>query len=138
MSEKIIALPRGRSIGYREYGDPNGRPVINCHGGLLCGLEVAPFDQPARDLGLRIIAPDRPGIGASDPSPGRTTGDWSSDVRDLLDALDIESTAIFGWSMGGQYALACAARLADRVTRTVCVAGAIPLDEATLAELNPT
>jgi pimeloyl-ACP methyl ester carboxylesterase len=38
---------------------------------------------------------------------------------------------VLGWSMGGQYALACAARIPDRVTRTVLIAGAVPLDDDT-------
>jgi pimeloyl-ACP methyl ester carboxylesterase len=39
--------------------------------------------------------------------------------------------------MGGQYALACAARIPERVSRTVVIAGALPLDdEATFSELN--
>ena len=33
-----------------------------------------------------------------------------------------------GWSMGGQYALACAYRLADRVSSAAVMAGAVPLD----------
>jgi pimeloyl-ACP methyl ester carboxylesterase len=39
--------------------------------------------------------------------------------------------------MGGQYALACAARLHARVTRAVVIAGAVPLDdESAFAQLN--
>ena len=33
-----------------------------------------------------------------------------------------------GWSMGGQYALACAYRLDDRVSSAAVMAGAVPLD----------
>jgi len=132
-----ITLPAGRALAVREYGDPTGRPVVSCHGGLVCGLDVAGFDAAARAAGLRIVSPDRPGIGASDPAPGRTTGDWADDVAGLLDALAIDRAAVLGWSMGGQYALACAARIPDRVIRTVVVAGALPLDDdATFAALN--
>jgi len=136
--ERTVDIGGGRSLGYREYGDPDGSPVVNCHGGLVCGLDVAPFHDAARAIGVRLISPDRPGLGASSPSPGRTTADWADDVRALLDRLSIEQAAVFGWSMGGQYALGCAAVLADRVTRTVVVAGAVPLDDATaFGELNP-
>ncbi|MFA5883632.1 MAG: alpha/beta hydrolase [Acidimicrobiia bacterium] len=136
-ADQTATLPDGRALAYREYGDPAGHPVVNCHGGLVCGLDVAGFDAAARAAGLRLVSPDRPGIGASDPAPGRATGDWADDVSALLDALGIDRAAILGWSMGGQYALACAARIPDRVTRTVVVAGALPLDDdATFAELN--
>lgn len=136
-TDRTLTLPDGRTLGVREYGDPDGRPVVNCHGGLVCGLDVAGLDDPARVLGLRLISPDRPGLAASNAAPGRTTADWAGDVAALLDGLAIERTAVFGWSMGGQYALACAALLPERVTRTVVVAGALPLDDAaTFAELN--
>lgn len=136
-SESQITLPDGRALAYREYGATDGTPVVNCHGGLLSGLDVAPFDDTARDLGLRVVSPDRPGLGASTSSPDRTTADWADDVRALLDALGIERTTVFGWSMGGQYALACGARLADRVDRVVVVAGCLPLDDdPTFEHLN--
>lgn len=138
MSSRSVDLADGRVLGYREFGDPAGAPVVNCHGGLVCGLDVAPFDAAARELGVRLVSPDRPGIGRSDPRPGRATGDWAADVTELLDRLGLDRTGVLGWSMGGQYALACAAGLGHRVTRTVVIAGAPPLDDdAVFAQLNP-
>ncbi len=137
MSGRSVDIGGGRRLGYREFGDPDGTPVVNCHGGLVCGLDVAPLHDAARAIGVRLISPDRPGLGASTPLPGRTTADWAADVRALLDQLAIERTSVLGWSMGGQYALACAALLPDRVARTVVVAGAIPLeDDTAFGELN--
>ncbi len=134
---RTIELDDGRALAYREYGDPEGLAVVNCHGGLVCGLDVAPFDESARTLGLRLVSPDRPGLGESGAAPGRTTVDWAGDVRQLLDTLGIAQCALLGWSMGGQYALACAARLEDRVRRTTIIAGCLPLDvAATFAQLN--
>ena len=137
MGEAMVRLADGRALAYREYGDPGGRPLVSCHGGLVSGADAAPLDAPARQLGIRIIAPDRPGIGASDAAPGRTTADGAGDVAGLLDALAIDRAAVMGWSMGGQYALACAALMGERITRAVVVAGALPLDDAeTFAALN--
>ncbi len=129
--DRSIDLGDGRVLGFREYGSPAGHVIVNCHGGLVCGLDAAPFDATARDLGVRIVSPDRPGLCASGAAPGRTTGDWAADVRALLDALSIERAAVLGWSMGGQYALACAALLPERVSRTAVIAGCRPLDERT-------
>ena len=137
MTDPTAPLPDNRRLGYREYGDPAGHPVVSCHGGLLCGLDAAAYDTAAAAAGLRVISPDRPGLGESSPAPGRTTADWADDVAALLDHLDVDRVAVLGWSMGGQYALACAARIPDRVTRTVVVAGALPLDDATtFGQLN--
>ncbi len=136
-SDQQVAVADGRVLGYRWYGAATGPVVLNCHGGLVNGLDVAPFDAAAGELGVRLLSPDRPGLGSSTAAPGRTTGDWATDVRALLDALQIQRVAVLGWSMGGQYALACAARLPDRVTRTAVVAGCRPLDDAgAFGELN--
>jgi pimeloyl-ACP methyl ester carboxylesterase len=62
----------GRRLGYVEYGDPAGFAVVNCHGGLACRLDVAAADGIAREAAIRLISPDRPGVGLSDPKPGRT------------------------------------------------------------------
>ena len=135
--DRAVDIGGGRHLGYREYGRPDGTPVVNCHGGLLCGRDVAAFDDVARDAGIRLVSPDRPGLVRSDPAPGRTTVDWANDVAALLDALRIESVGVLGWSMGGQYALACAALLRHRIAHTVVIAGALPLDdEHTFSQLN--
>ena len=70
---KTITLRGGRTLGYREYGDPDGAPVVNCHGGTLCGLDLAAWSEAARALGVRVVSPDRPGLGESTAVPGRTT-----------------------------------------------------------------
>jgi pimeloyl-ACP methyl ester carboxylesterase len=137
MDQPSVDIGNGRRLGYREFGDPAGRPIVNCHGGLVSGLDIAAFHDAARAIGVRIISPDRPGLGSSSPAPGRTTADWAGDVAALLDVLAVERAAVLGWSMGGQYALACAAVIPDRVSRTVVIAGALPLDDAgTFGELN--
>jgi pimeloyl-ACP methyl ester carboxylesterase len=94
----------------------------------LSGLDVAPFSDTARALGLRLISPDRPGLGASSPAPGRTVAAWADDVRALLDAVRVERAAVLGWSMGGPYALACAALLGERVCGVATLGCPIPAD----------
>ena len=127
--DHIIQLADGRRLGYAVYGDRDGLPVLNCHGGLLCRMDISGAAQEASRLGLCLISPDRPGVGLSDRSPGHDTADWAEDVRELLDQLAIDRVAVVGWSLGGQYALAVAARLRERVTRTAVIAGCVPLDD---------
>ena len=127
--DHVLRLSSGRRLGYAVYGDPDGVPVLNCHGGLLGRLDVELADEDARALGICIISPDRPGIGLSDRAPGHATVDWTDDVRQLVDQLGVDRFGVMGWSLGGQYALAVAARLPDRVTRTAVIAGCIPLDD---------
>lgn len=125
--ERLICLRDGRSMAYAEYGTPDGFVVVNAHGGLACRLDVESADDLAAAAGIRLISPDRPGVGHSDPDPGRTTLSWASDVEELVDRLGVERFAVMGWSMGGQYAAAVGHALRHRVTRVAIVAGALPL-----------
>jgi pimeloyl-ACP methyl ester carboxylesterase len=132
-----VRLRDGRAVAYEEYGDPAGFPVLNCHGGLLCRFDVEPSAALAAELGLRVVSPDRPGVGRSDRHPDASTADWAEDAEQLLDTLGIDRCAVMGWSAGGQYALGVAARLAARVTHTAVIAGCVPLDDpARRAELS--
>jgi pimeloyl-ACP methyl ester carboxylesterase len=124
----FASLPDGRRLAFNEYGDTSGVPVINCHGGLTSRLDVERCSDVARRVGVRIISPDRPGIGRSDPKPDRTLLGWSDDVSALANVLGLERFGVLGWSAGGPFAAACAYALADRVTAAALVASAVPGD----------
>jgi pimeloyl-ACP methyl ester carboxylesterase len=128
--DRIVRLLDGRSMSYVQYGDPDGFPIVNAHGGLACRLDVAASDATAKAAGVRLISPDRPGVGRSDPQPGRTIDDWARDVAGLLDLIDVDRFAVMGWSMGGQYAAAVGHALPHRVTRVAIIAGALPLTDS--------
>jgi pimeloyl-ACP methyl ester carboxylesterase len=106
-----------------EYGDPNGSPVFVFHGTPACGAGFAWADQPARERALRLLAPDRPGVGLSTRRPGYTISEYPAMVGALADALGIHQFAVWGYSGGGPYAAACAAALPNRVTKAVISAG---------------
>ena len=60
----------------------------------------------AGEAGVRLISPDRPGVGLSDPIPGAPCWSWAYDVEELLDRARCRAIAVMGWSMDGQYAAA--------------------------------
>ncbi len=128
-STHVLTLADGRDLCYEEYGDPLGTPVLNCHGGLSSRLDAAPADEAAKALGVRLISPDRPGMGRSTYLDGRTLLDWPSDVTELADALGLGRFAVMGWSLGGAFAAVVAAKLPDRVTKVALLSSAIPLDQ---------
>jgi pimeloyl-ACP methyl ester carboxylesterase len=130
MDPAFVSLPDGRRLAYDEYGDPGGFPVINCHGGLTSRKDIERCAPAAAAAGVRVVSPDRPGIGRSDPKPGRTLLDWPPDVAALTDTLGIAHFGVLGWSAGGPYAAACAFALPTRVTATALVASGIPGDWA--------
>ena len=124
----VVTLADGRLLAWEEYGDPDGTPVLSFHGGLSSRLDAAPAHDAALRLGIRLISPDRPGIGRSTFQPGRRLLHWPDDVAELADALGVGRFAVMGWSCGGPYGAACGARLPDRVTRVALLGSAVPLD----------
>ena len=40
-SRRHVQLPDGRLLGYADWGDPDGAPVIYCHGGLSSRVDIA-------------------------------------------------------------------------------------------------
>ncbi len=124
-----VTLPSGQRLGIRHYGDPAGQPVFYFHGHPGSRLDFAMVDPNglAADCSLHVIAVDRPGYGRSTPHP-RTLLDWPTDVAALADQLSLPRFGVFGYSGGGPYALACAARLPDRLTGVVLAASMGPPD----------
>lgn len=123
-----LTLSDGRTLGYAEWGDPAGSPIVNIHGTPGCRLNRHPDDATVAATGARVITYDRPGYGASDRHRGRTVNDCVADVAALADSLGIEKFAVTGGSGGGPHCLAVAAGLPDRVTRAACIVGVAPYD----------
>jgi pimeloyl-ACP methyl ester carboxylesterase len=114
-----------RTVTWLEVGDPAGPLVLHNHGGPSSRLEAALLDAPAAAHGLRLVCADRPGIGGSDPQPGRGFADWAADLHRLADDLGAARYAVTGWSEGGPWALAAAAYLDPaRLVHVACVGGA--------------
>jgi pimeloyl-ACP methyl ester carboxylesterase len=128
MSTHVLVLSDGRELAYEEYGDPAGVPVFSFHGGLSSRLDAAPAADAARALGIRLISPDRPGMGRSTFLAGRRLLDWPADVTELADALGLDRFAVMGWSCGGPYAAVCAATLGPRVRAVALLSSCVPLD----------
>ena len=125
----FITLKSGRQLCYAEYGDPEGVPLMYFHGWPSSRLQAFSLDPICREKGVRLIAPDRPGIGQSEPELNRTLRDWPPVVVELADALGIGSFLVMGVSGGGPYAVATAEALPDRVMRAAVVCGAPPLEQ---------
>jgi acetylornithine deacetylase/succinyl-diaminopimelate desuccinylase-like protein/pimeloyl-ACP methyl ester carboxylesterase len=138
----FATLPDGRRVSYADHGDPAGPTVLYCLGTPESRLLAPAQVRPAEQLGIRLVVPDRPGFGQSDPKPGRTLLGWPDDAAALLDQLGVGTFSVVGGSGGGPYAVACGVRLGERVTAVGLVApapprdapahGFVPLEEAAL------
>ena len=129
-SHREVTLRDGRTLAYAEYGSPSGQPIIHCHGVPSSRVEgdLIVNATTAAALGLRVIVPDRPGMGRSGYQPGRRIVDWPDDVLDLTKTLGLERFAILGSSGGAPYAAACGARIPDRVRVIGLLGGIAPPD----------
>ena len=115
-----VGLPDGRRLTYREYGDPDGVPVVFMHGNGNSRLYEAMYDQTdklTREAGARVFALDRPGVGGSSPHNEGSYSSSAEDVGAAAAALGLERFAVLGYSSGGVHALAAATLLpAGRVS----------------------
>ncbi|HEY1827406.1 MAG TPA: alpha/beta hydrolase [Acidimicrobiales bacterium] len=114
-----VTVSDGRTVGYAEFGDPEGHPVLWCHGGPGNRLESAALGPSAAERGLRLVGIDRPGYGLSTPQPGRSIAEWVPDGIAVADELGLDHFAVVGCSTGGAYALALASLHPERVDAVV-------------------
>ncbi|HVN53790.1 MAG TPA: alpha/beta hydrolase [Anaerolineaceae bacterium] len=124
----------GRRMGFAEFGDPMGRPVFvlpDLPGSRFFGrhLELA-----ALKWRVRILCVDYPGIGLSDSCPGYRLLDWVDNLQSLAESLSLPRFAVIGISGGAPFALACATKIPERMTRAVVLNGLGPYS---IAETNP-
>jgi pimeloyl-ACP methyl ester carboxylesterase len=126
---RVMRLADGTRIGYAEFGHMQGRPVLAIHGTPGSRHMFALTDQPARERGLRIIAPERPGYGLSDYRRKDALMHTAEDVAALTDALGLERFALIGVSGGGPHAIATAASMPDRVALLALISPVGPVAE---------
>lgn len=124
---QAIRLRDGRALGFAQFGPVTGLPVFFFHGGGSTRLTRHPDDSILDAYGVRLITVDRPGVGLSDPHPGRILLDWPDDVVQLADSLDIDLFTVLGWSAGGPHALACAYKIPHRLRTVGVMSGLAPL-----------
>jgi pimeloyl-ACP methyl ester carboxylesterase len=117
MKEGSVQLADGREIGLSSSGPDDGAPFVYLHGCPGSRLDESPSrDALLEQIGVRVIAPERPGYGRSSPCRGRQVVDYVEDLRAVVDHQRVDRFAVLGYSAGGPYALAAAARLGERVT----------------------
>lgn len=135
MTDQVFALSSGRRLAYAEFGDPAGVPAFYFHGWPSSRGQGVLMDAAGRRFGLRVICPDRPGMGRSDFQPGRRLLDWPPVLEELASHLGWDRFHLFGVSGGGPYVLAAAHAMPERVLSASVVCGAPPLRELGTGDL---
>jgi pimeloyl-ACP methyl ester carboxylesterase len=130
----LVQLPDGRHVQLWQGGATDAAAegaVFFFHGCPDSRLAACSGDLAARRAGVRLVAVNRPGYGRSDPLESGHLS-VAGDTVAVADELGIGRFAVLGMSLGGPYALACAARHPDRVAAVGVVAG-----PAMVPELDP-
>jgi len=122
-----VVLADGRTITYREFGASSGDVLIALHGTPGSRLKFTVADPVARALGLRVIAPDRWGYGATTAHPKPSLRAFAEDMAAFADQLDLGRFSLLGVSGGGPFAAAVASELPDRVSALALAAPVGPI-----------
>ena len=125
-TDNTIQLSDGRNLGYAVYGDSNGFPVFYFHGGQESRLSSKFMDRVATRLKIRLISPDRPGIGLSTFQSNRQFTGWGSDIIELTDSLGLNKYSVFGLSGGAPHVLSCIISDSSRIVKASIISGATP------------
>jgi pimeloyl-ACP methyl ester carboxylesterase len=123
--DRHIEIRSGRRVRVIEAGE--GPPVVLLHGSSTSSVSLLPVLE--RLEGVRAIAVDRPGFGLSEPVrvPRERFRDAAVEFLDqVVDELDLQTSALAGNSMGGTWALWYALARPERVRRLVLL-GSAPL-----------
>lgn len=124
-----LRLSDGRRLAYQEYGDLDGYPILLFHGTPGSRLWFMEDDLCATELGVKLIAMDRPGYGGSDPKPDRTLLDWAVDVDEAVQLLELSEYSVLGVSGGGAYAAVCAYKELKGLRNIAMVASGMPFKD---------
>ena len=125
--DRIVRLHDARAISVRSGGDPDGFPLLALHGTPGSRLKFDGLGAACASSGVRVLAVDRWGYGATLPHARPSLAAFAADMAALADALDIDRFAVLGVSGGGPFAAAVAAMLGDRVAALALVAPVGPM-----------
>jgi pimeloyl-ACP methyl ester carboxylesterase len=101
-----ISTPDGVEISAREWGNPDGWPILFVHGLAQSHLSFLPqFAGPLADR-YRLLAYDLRGHGESakpsDPAFYREGRRWADEVAAVIEGTDAGQAILVGWSLGGR------------------------------------
>ena len=104
--QRWVRTPDGVEISVREWGNPEGLPIVFVHGLAQSHLSFLP--QFASELGRnhRLVAYDLRGHGESakplDPSYYNEGRRWADELSAVIEGLNGTKPILVGWSLGGR------------------------------------
>jgi pimeloyl-ACP methyl ester carboxylesterase len=123
---KMVPTVDGRELCVEVAGAESAASVLVC-GGMPNSRHLREqWISDAAERNLQLIGYDRPGYGGSTVHSGRSVADGVTEVQAIAEHLGIDRLAVWGFSAGGPYALACAALLPDLVVAAATVGSPAP------------
>lgn len=122
MSARYLEIAGTRSFVLEEGA---GTPVLCLHTAGQNGVQWRDTHPALAALGYRVVVPDLPGHGRSEPAPGgpvRDLADYAAWCEDLIDVLGLERPFVVGCSIGGAIALHLAVRRGAQLSGVVAMA----------------
>lgn len=116
-------------MGFAEYGDSRGFPIVYCHGSQSSRLEMHYNLSFAFKANLRLISVDRPGHGLSDFDSTGSILSFARDVKELTDYLNIHKFSVAGMSAGSLFALGISYLFPTRIYKTAIISGFAPFNK---------
>lgn len=119
---RLVPVLEGQAINVIEAG--SGPAIVLAHGLPGSAYDWRALTRELAGRGFRVFAYDRAGYGHSEPRPDGTRHDPPRNVDELLalmDALELPSATLVGWSYGGVIAMLAAQQQPGRFDRLVLI-----------------
>lgn len=139
------ASVNGLEIYYEIHGnlDSGETPLLVLHGSFMSAEAMAPLTEPFAAT-RPVIAITQRGHGRTGAAPGGITyKQLADDAAGVLEALDVETADVLGYSMGATAAIAMAVHHPERVGKQVILSatyrrdGWYPVVLKTMAQMTP-
>jgi pimeloyl-ACP methyl ester carboxylesterase len=129
LASNVFPIGRRKELEYYEFGagDKDAHPIIFHYGLPGSGYMASLAHGVAKQLGVRIIAPNRPGCGRSTFDPNRKLTDWPGVIVRLADALGVDRATVVGVSSGGAYACSLGLLHPERVASIALLSSLAPV-----------
>lgn len=122
-----VLAHRELRLAHVVLGPADGHPVIFMHSWVGSRKQVPADTAPLFEHGIKLVAIDRPGMGASTGPADLTPQALADGVQALAQHLGHEQVGLLGYSLGCHYAMACAQALPGVVNRLFLVSPVAPM-----------
>lgn len=108
-----------------DWGDIDATPLLAIHTAGQSGVQYRHVAADLAARGYRVIVPDLPGHGRTEPAkdgPVTDLGEYAQFALTVLDQLGIDRFVALGCSIGGKITIDLAVRAGDRIIAAIAMA----------------